>query len=175
MHRSVLRVVVLGLVVALSVGVATATAGGGNSANAKLCQKNGWMNLVRSDGGVFNNQDECVSFGAKGGTIMPKPTCTAGSDNFSGDAERSTPTTFAGGTLDAPYGFHRWDLRSGRPVVRRLRSRQQSCQRAEPGVVQAHLHQYSVLSNSARVADVSGDPAYVDRLRRLEPRLEPTR
>jgi hypothetical protein len=91
------------LVVSLSVGVATATAGGGNSANAKLCQKGGWMNVQGSDGTQFANQDECVSFGAHGGTIVPKPTCTAGSENFSGDAEGSVPTTFAGGTIDGPY------------------------------------------------------------------------
>lgn len=85
---------------ALSVGVATATAGGGNSANAKLCQKGGWQNLVRSDGSSFANQDECVSYGAKGGVLQPKPTCTANSENFSEDAEGSFPTTFAGGTID---------------------------------------------------------------------------
>jgi hypothetical protein len=104
MHR-VLRVVVLGLVVALSVGVATATAGGGNSANAKKCQMGGWTGWVRSDGSTFNNETECVSYGAKGGTLMPKPTCTAGSENFSGDSVNSQPTTFAGGTLDTAYGF----------------------------------------------------------------------
>jgi hypothetical protein len=54
---------------ALTVGVATATAGGGNSANAKLCQKGGWQTLVRSDGSSFANQDECVSYAAKGGTL----------------------------------------------------------------------------------------------------------
>ena len=31
---------------ALAVGVATATAGSGNSANVKLCQKGGWATLV---------------------------------------------------------------------------------------------------------------------------------
>ena len=104
MRRYVLSVLVVGLAVALSVGVATATAGGGNSANAKLCQKNGWMNQVRSDGTSFNNEDECVSYGAKGGTLMPKPTCTAGSENFSEDAARSQPTAFAGGTINTAYG-----------------------------------------------------------------------
>lgn len=102
MHRSVLRVVVLAL--ALSVGVATATAGGGNSANAKLCQKNGWTGWVRSDGSAFNNETECVSYGAKGGTLMPKPTCAAGRENFSEDAVASRPTVFAGGTIDTAYG-----------------------------------------------------------------------
>jgi len=55
--------------VALAVGVASATAaGGGNSANAKLCQKNGWQTLARSTGQPFANEQDCVSYGAKGGT-----------------------------------------------------------------------------------------------------------
>ena len=42
---------------ALTVGVATAIAGGGNSNNAKLCQKDGWKTQYRSeDGTSFNNQ-----------------------------------------------------------------------------------------------------------------------
>jgi hypothetical protein len=32
--------------IALTAGLATATAGGGNSANAKKCQKDGWQTLV---------------------------------------------------------------------------------------------------------------------------------
>ena len=53
--------------------VTLAKEGGGNSGNAKLCQKGGWMNLVRADGTTFANQDECVAYGASGGTIAPKP------------------------------------------------------------------------------------------------------
>jgi len=57
---------------ALTVGVATATGGDGNTANAKKCQKGGWQNWVRADKTAFANQDECVSYGAKGGTLIPK-------------------------------------------------------------------------------------------------------
>jgi hypothetical protein len=57
---------------ALTVGVSTATAGGGNSANAKLCQKGGWRLLVRSDGSSFANEAGCVSYGAAGGTLTAK-------------------------------------------------------------------------------------------------------
>jgi hypothetical protein len=89
---------------ALSVGVATATAGGGNSENAKKCQKGGWQSLVRSDGSSFKNQDECVSYGAKGGVLQPKPTCATGNEDFAGDDELSQPATFAGGTIDTAYG-----------------------------------------------------------------------
>ena len=91
-------------VVALAVGVSTANAGGGNSDAAHACQKGGWQNLVRSDGTSFANQGECVSYAAQGGTLKPKPTCTAGSEDFSGDAEFSTPTTFSGGTIDSAFG-----------------------------------------------------------------------
>jgi hypothetical protein len=60
------------LAVTLSLGVATATAGkSGNSANAKACQKCGWQDLVQADQTAFNNQDECVSYGAHGGTLLP--------------------------------------------------------------------------------------------------------
>src|SRR3954452_16267026 len=58
---------------ALTVGVATATAGGGNSATAKLCQKGGWQTLVRSDGTPFADEQACTSYGAQGGTPMPPP------------------------------------------------------------------------------------------------------
>jgi hypothetical protein len=51
--------------------VPLAFAGGGNSDNAKLCQKGGWQNLARTDGSGFNNQDECVSYGAHGGVYKP--------------------------------------------------------------------------------------------------------
>jgi len=97
--------VLVALTVSLSVGVATATAAkGGNSANARLCQKGGWEDLVRKeDGTAFKNQGKCVSYAARGGMLMAKPTCTAGSDNFSDDANFSRPTTWAGGTIDGPY------------------------------------------------------------------------
>lgn len=103
MRKRIWLVAIAALTLTLSVGVATANAGGGNSANAKLCQKGGWMNLQGSDGTQFANQGACVSFGAHGGTIVPKPTCTAGSDNFFDDANGSQPTTFNGGTIDTPY------------------------------------------------------------------------
>jgi hypothetical protein len=67
-------VLVLCATFALTVGVATATADqGGNSADAHACQQGGWVNLQGSDGTQFANQDQCVSFGAQGGTIVPKP------------------------------------------------------------------------------------------------------
>jgi len=52
-------------------GVALA---GGNSANAKICQKGGWAspNLQDESGNAlaFGSQDECVAFGAKNGPLF---------------------------------------------------------------------------------------------------------
>jgi hypothetical protein len=69
------------LIFALLVAAATAAIivplalAGGNSDNAKKCQNGGWQNLVRAeDGKGFNNQDECVSYGAHGGVLTPAPT-----------------------------------------------------------------------------------------------------
>jgi len=65
---------VLCALVALTVGVATATGSGnpgGNSANAKKCYKGGWQTLVDANGNPFANQDACVSYGAKGGVLYP--------------------------------------------------------------------------------------------------------
>jgi len=50
----------------------TAAAGGGNSANAESCQKNGWQSLTRQDGTSFANQGDCVSHGAQGGALVAK-------------------------------------------------------------------------------------------------------
>jgi hypothetical protein len=60
--------------------------------------------LVRTDGTGFRNQGDCVSYAARGGTLMPKPPCAVGSENFSEDALGSQPTTFSGGTIDTAYG-----------------------------------------------------------------------
>ena len=60
---------VLCAVFALTVGVATANAGDGNSANAKLCQKGGWQSLFTATGGSFASEEACVSYAAQGGTL----------------------------------------------------------------------------------------------------------
>jgi hypothetical protein len=58
----------VGLLVALAISE-TALAGGGNSANAKLCQKGGWQNLMNSNAAQFTSEDQCVSYGAHGRSI----------------------------------------------------------------------------------------------------------
>ena len=98
---------------ALTVGVATATAGngkGGNSANAKLCQKGGWTTLYRSDGTTFANQDECVSYGANGGTILTAPPKTQSQldcESFGG-AYSTDPATDLSGIVNLPGGTFIW-------------------------------------------------------------------
>ena len=57
---------------AVAAGPAVA-AKGGNNDNAKLCQKGGWQSLFTATGGTFASQDECVSYGAQGGTILTAP------------------------------------------------------------------------------------------------------
>src|SRR5436190_23998437 len=58
---------------ALTVGVATASGGnGGNSANAKTCQKGGWMLHTTASGASFVNQSDCVSYAAGGGALVAK-------------------------------------------------------------------------------------------------------
>jgi hypothetical protein len=63
----------LALVATMVVGLAIAggalAGNGGNSANAKLCQKGGWQTLMDSSANAFANQDACVSYGAHGGAI----------------------------------------------------------------------------------------------------------
>jgi hypothetical protein len=85
---------VVGLVgLVLASGAVTALAEGGNSANAQLCQKNGWMNLVRSDGTAFRNQGDCVSYSAQGGELHPLYVFTAALDGASQSPPVASPGT----------------------------------------------------------------------------------
>jgi hypothetical protein len=110
----IIALVAIGAVAAAGAAAGNGKGNGGNSANAKMCQKDGWMSLAQSDGTPFTSQEACVSYAAQGGTLIPKPACTAGSENFSEDADGSMPTTFAGGTIDGPYGTQ---VGSGTPGV----------------------------------------------------------
>jgi hypothetical protein len=51
-------------------------ASGGNSANAKLCQHDGWATLTDATAAPFANQGDCVSYGAQGGVIYGLATIT---------------------------------------------------------------------------------------------------
>ena len=66
-------------IAAIGVPLATATAAtaaGGNSTNAKACQKGGWQNFVRTDGTTFSSETACVSYAAKGGTLTTPKTAS---------------------------------------------------------------------------------------------------
>ena len=69
---------------ALTVGITTATAGGGNSEAAKACQKDGWKNLMRADGSAFKNEGDCVSYAATGETLTTKPQEQRDCESFGG-------------------------------------------------------------------------------------------
>jgi hypothetical protein len=49
-------------------------AGGGNAANAKLCQQGGWAKTMNAAGKPFAGQDACVGYAAHDGTIYPLAT-----------------------------------------------------------------------------------------------------
>ena len=53
------------------------TSGPGNSDAAKACQQGGYANLVGADGTQFANAGECVSYAARGGTLLVDPGCRA--------------------------------------------------------------------------------------------------
>src|SRR5215471_2856388 len=96
--RAAWVVVLAGLV--LGVGTATALADGGNSENAQLCQKNGWATLARSDGTAFNNQGDCVSYGAQGGTLFHVYVFTT---ELNGANENPPVTTSGSGTATVTW------------------------------------------------------------------------
>ena len=62
------------LVLALALGSA-ASAGGGNSGVAHLCQQGGWQILTTTGGTFFRHQGDCVSYGARGGTLLEGTGC----------------------------------------------------------------------------------------------------
>jgi hypothetical protein len=64
------------LLVPAAVAPTAAAAPGGNSPNAKLCQKGGWTQLQGADGTRFASEAACVAYAAQGGTLQPVPTGT---------------------------------------------------------------------------------------------------
>jgi hypothetical protein len=69
MKSAFVLAVVAAIVSTLAVTGGALAAKGGNSANAKLCQKGGWQELMDSSAAPFASQDQCVSHGAEGGAI----------------------------------------------------------------------------------------------------------
>ena len=76
MHRLTHTFVLVAALATAAVFAAGALAGGGNSASAKLCQKDGWKWAVDSTGGAFANADDCVAYSARGGDVF-RPVLTA--------------------------------------------------------------------------------------------------
>ena len=60
-------------VLALSVGVATATAGNNSNRDAaKSCQKGGYTSLApEPEAAAFTSEEACVSWAAEGGILWP--------------------------------------------------------------------------------------------------------
>lgn len=54
-------------------GGAASFAKDGNSDAAHACQQGGWQHLQGSDGTLFGNTGDCVSYAAHGGTLVPIP------------------------------------------------------------------------------------------------------
>ena len=44
---------------------------GGNAAAAAACQNGGYLNYTDADGNAFRNEGHCVSYAARGGTLVP--------------------------------------------------------------------------------------------------------
>jgi hypothetical protein len=55
----------------LAIGGTASAAPAGNSAAAHACQQGGYANLQGTNGALFSNVDECVSYAAHGGILQP--------------------------------------------------------------------------------------------------------
>jgi hypothetical protein len=73
----------------------TALAGGGNSANAKKCHKNGWQTLVTSTGATFASEEECTSYAAHGGVLFALSAAPCLNGGWQAPAQRSNATGFS--------------------------------------------------------------------------------
>jgi hypothetical protein len=85
-----------------------AAAGGGNSSAAKVCQKDGYSNLVSGSGSGFSNQGDCVRYAAQGGSFgvaAPFLTLTPFSSGIlaidGGGLEPGAPVSVCNGALGA--------------------------------------------------------------------------
>ena len=73
----------------------TAFAGGGNSAYAKKCQKNGWQTLVTSSGASFASEEECTSYAAQGGVLYSLSSAPCLNGGWLAPAQRSDGSPFS--------------------------------------------------------------------------------
>jgi|1185.fasta_scaffold1116880_1 hypothetical protein len=72
MHRlrCLLVAAALAVVVSVAAAVPAGAAKGGNSDNAKLCQKGGWTSLFSETGDTFAHPGDCVNDGAQGHSVF---------------------------------------------------------------------------------------------------------
>jgi len=103
-----------------------------------MCQKNGWMNLVRSDGTGFNNPGDCVSYGAQGGTLHPVFVFTADLNGANENPPVATPGT---GTASVT-----WNTATNQMTVNVVFSGLTS------GTIASHIHCCAVPPTNAGVA-----------------------
>jgi hypothetical protein len=121
--------VALCVVAVLSAGAAiSSAANGGNSANAKLCQAGGWSTLVRSeDSSPFFNEGACVSYAARGGTLVPKGPSQLLCDQISGTFSTNPATNMDPNPVRDGYVFA-WSCNGGLlPVLPLMRALWFSC------------------------------------------------
>jgi hypothetical protein len=104
-HMKRLSIAVLALGVAVLAATSASAAAGGNAANAKLCQKDGWKTLYRGDGSTFVNQGDCVSYGAQGNTILLAPNFWKATCEQDGGAF-SISNTYTDGVTPLPPGWY---------------------------------------------------------------------
>ncbi len=88
------------LAIPATVTAAPSGPGPGNAPNAKSCQKNGWTQLVRSDGTAFTSEEQCTSYAAGGGVLQPKsPTAQQICEDAGGTFQSGGNSVFNGGPL----------------------------------------------------------------------------
>ena len=89
------KVAALFAFLALAALAAGGTALAGNSTNAKKCQKNGWQTLVTSSGKSFSSEEECTSYAAQGGTLLPASQAPCLNGGWQAPAQRSDGSPFS--------------------------------------------------------------------------------
>jgi hypothetical protein len=67
----------------LCLSLAPAASAGGNSTNAKMCQKGGWQTLLANNVS-FTSEEACVAFAARGGTLVPESQSQIDCQSFGG-------------------------------------------------------------------------------------------
>jgi hypothetical protein len=92
---SLTKVAALVAVLALAAVAASGTALAGNSTNAKKCQKNGWQTLVTSSGKSFSSEEECTSYAAQGGALLPASQAPCLNGGWQAPAQRSDGSPFS--------------------------------------------------------------------------------